>query len=167
MWIFCLVYIVHFLMCESLTFTVFTKVLLTAVLLNSFVLKWLHCVVRWHCWHTCFLRPQDTSSEQKGCVSRLVSSPCLIYCPAAFEVGQAEFTSLWFFVISPPRLQPRWGPSPSTTGYRKYLSLIAPGYCIGTTFPNFSICNKLFQCTRPFCLYVMTNLKAHTVPIAS
>lgn len=69
-------------------------------------------------------------SECKGCVGHLVSSTCLIYCPAVFEVGQAEFASLGFFVISPPRLQPRWGLSPSTTGYRKYLSLIAPGHTI-------------------------------------
>lgn len=70
----------------------------------------------------------DRGSEHKGWESRLVSSTCLIYCPAAFEVGQAEFTPLWFLVISPPRLQPRWGPSPSTTGYRKYLSVVAPGH---------------------------------------
>lgn len=71
----------------------------------------------------------DRGSEHKGWESCLVLSTCLIYCPAAFEVGQAEFTPLWFFVISPPRLQPRWGPSPSTTGYRKYLSVVAPGHC--------------------------------------
>lgn len=76
----------------------------------------------------CALR--DGGSECKGCVGHLVSSTCLIYCPAVFEVGQAEFASLGFLVISPPRLQPRWGPSPSTTGYRKYLSLIAPGHTI-------------------------------------
>lgn len=65
----------------------------------------------------------------------------LIYCPAAFEVGQAEFTSLCFFVISLPRLQPRWGPSPSTTGYRKYLSLIAPGHWPWTSFPKVNVWN--------------------------
>lgn len=72
----------------------------------------------------------DRGSECKGCLGHLVSSTCLIYCPSVFEVGQAEFASLSFLVISPPRLQPRWGPSPSTTGYRKYLSHIAPGHTI-------------------------------------
>lgn len=75
---------------------------------------------------SCALEGQ--SCEHKGSVSRLVSSTCLIYCPAAFEVGQAEFTSLCFFVISPPRLQPRWGPFTSTAGYRKCLSLVASGH---------------------------------------
>lgn len=73
---------------------------------------------------------RDAASECRGCVSRLVSSTCLIYCLAVFEVGRAEFASLVFLVISLPRLQPRWGLSPSTTGYRKYLSLIAPGHTV-------------------------------------
>lgn len=111
---------------------------------------------------SCALR--DRSSEHKGWVSRLVSSTCLIYCPSAFEVGQAEFTSLWFFVISPPRLQPRWGPSPSTTGYRKYLSLIAPGHSPWTSSPSIIIADIycMFQCTRPFCLYMLTYTCIHT-----
>lgn len=83
----------------------------------------------------------DRGSQYKGWVSRLVSSTCLIYCPSAFEVGQAEFTPLCFFVISPPRLQPRWGPSPSTTGYRKYLSVMAPGHWPWTPCPDVSMCN--------------------------
>lgn len=70
------------------------------------------------------------AGEHRGRVSRLVSSTWVIYCPAAFEVGQAEFTSLGHFVISRPRLQPCRGPSLSSTGYRKYLSHIAPGYCL-------------------------------------
>lgn len=74
----------------------------------------------------------DRGSEYKGCMAHLVSSTCLIYCPAVFEVGQAEFASLGFLVISSPRLQPRWGSSPSTTGYRKYLSLIAPRHTISS-----------------------------------
>lgn len=44
----------------------------------------------------------DKGREREGCVGHLVSSTCLIYCPAAFEVGQAEFASLGFLVISPP-----------------------------------------------------------------
>lgn len=72
----------------------------------------------------------DRGTECKGCEGHLVSSTCLIYYPTVFEVGQAEFALLCFLVISPSRLQPRWGPSPSTTGYRKYLSLIAPGHTI-------------------------------------
>lgn len=59
-----------------------------------------------------YLPPAASGTEaeavnNRGSVSRLVSSLCLIYCPATFEVGQAEFTSLSLFVISRPRLQPR------------------------------------------------------------
>lgn len=122
------------------------------------LLKWLHRVVRWHCWHTCLLQPRGRRQRQwttGGSLSPLVSSPCLIYCPATFEVGQAEFTSLSHFVISRPRLQPRWGPSPSATGYRKYPSLIAPGHWIGTSSPNDCVCSKLFQRTVTLCFHMM------------
>lgn len=106
---------------------------------------------------SCALR--DRGSEREGWVSRLVSSTCLIYCPAAFEVGQAEFTSLWFFVISPPRLQPRWGPSPSTTGYRKYLSLVAPGHCPWLSFPNVS--RYVYDSVHQTLLHVPDDLYKH------
>lgn len=47
------------------------------MLCSRYVVKWLHSVVRWHCWHTCFLCPQGTKQWTQG----MSEPPSVVYLP--------------------------------------------------------------------------------------
>lgn len=68
--------------------------LLMVVLLNILVLRWLHCVVRWHCWHTCFLRPRGHEQLTQGLREppSVVSLSDLLACRVWSRTGGIHFT---------------------------------------------------------------------------
>lgn len=78
----------------SVYFCVHTEFLPMVLLLHILVLRWLHCVVRWHCWHTCFLRPQGHEQLTQGVREppSVVSLSDLLACCVWSRTGGIRFT---------------------------------------------------------------------------